>query len=158
MIILFLLMITACSKNTIEKNDDIPEPPSILGLFKINNIEYEMQSGGYSWSGKQGLESFDVVTDHDGPVQMAENFKAITIDPGEAILLELNASPHLKVYLHDEETQEEINISENAITASSDKGRHIYEVVAKWYSKEALQVLKPWISGEVSYTFVVEVQ
>jgi hypothetical protein len=53
--------------------------------------------------------------------------------------------PQITVWNEDERLKE-ITLNENEITVPPSKGLYIYEVIGKWSN------------GEVSYTFVVEVQ
>lgn len=154
MLILFLLVITGCSINTGEE-DNSSEAPSVPGFIHINQMEYDILSGGYSWEKKQGNDMMVVQTDHAGPVQMAEDFDAIMIDQGETIFIDIIENPLLQVFIwHDSEKSEEVMVSDNQITAPESEGQHIYEVVATWENGE----IAGWERGEVSYTFVVDVE
>ncbi|WP_282172377.1 hypothetical protein [Cytobacillus firmus] len=53
----------------------------------------------------------------------------------------------MKVFLWNETGKEkEIMLEDDQITVPADKGKYIYEVLAEWKN------------GEISYTFVAEVQ
>jgi hypothetical protein len=101
-----------------------------------------MEQGGFYW--KKGNES--VQTDAASPNQIAENFEAIPIDAGKEIQLEIEQSPRLQVILWENTPKNNISLHKNKFNAPSEKGKYVYEVLAKW------------ANGEVSFTFVVEVQ
>ncbi len=152
-IVLSLLCITGCSNGEYNAGIDVNTgsenefPPTISGTIKIDHTQHEMIAGGYRWEKKQGAETQVVQTDAASPYQIAEDFKAIAIEPNQNITIDIEGNSQLVVYLwNNNEREKEIKFIENQITAPASKGRYIYEVFATWPN------------GEVSYTFVVEVK
>ncbi|MBS4192515.1 DUF3221 domain-containing protein [Bacillus sp. FJAT-49705] len=121
------------------KNDKFP--PDLTGFVKINKTRYEMARGGFEW--KKGNQTTQ--TDAASPTQIAENFKAIVVEPNSKATIEIEQNPNLSAYLWNSD-RENIALEGKQITFPANKGRYIYEVVAKWSN------------GEVSFTFVVEVK
>ncbi|WP_057775727.1 DUF3221 domain-containing protein [Cytobacillus dafuensis] len=115
-------------------------PPDLKGIVKINETRYEMTRGGFEW--KKGNQTTQ--TDAASPTQIAENFKAIVVEPNSKATIEIEQNPNLSAYLWDSD-RKKIALEGKQITFPANKGRYIYEVVAKWSN------------GEVSYTFVIEV-
>lgn len=120
-------------------NDEFP--PDITGTVKVNGKAYEMAKGGYYW--RKGNRN--VQTDASGPMQLAEKYEAIEIEPGSTLTIEVEQTPQLSSILWSSNEKEEI-LKDNQLTVPSKKGRYIYEILAKWSN------------GEVSFTFVVEVK
>ncbi|MEK4486246.1 hypothetical protein MHH81_11750 [Psychrobacillus sp. FSL H8-0484] len=143
------LWITGCSNET-NKEGEVKEnefPPSMTGLIRINETEYEMIVGNYKWEIKQGLETQVVQTDAASPYQIAENVKAIIIEESSNIKIEIEGNPEISVYLWNENGREkEVKVDKNQLSVPTSKGQYIYEVLAKWSN------------GEVSYTFVIEIR
>jgi hypothetical protein len=152
-IVFSLLWISGCSNGQVNAGIDVNEgsenefPPTISGTIKIDDTQHEMVAGGYRWERKQGTETQTIQTDAASPYQIAEDFKAIAIEPNQKITIDIAKNPQLVVYLWNKnEREKEIKLNEHQITAPASKGRYIYEVFATW------------ANGEVSYTFVVEVK
>ena len=154
-IVFSLLWISGCSNGQVNAGTDVNAgsenefPPTISGAIKIDDTQHEMVAGGYRWERKQGSETQVIQTDAASPYQIAEDFKAIAIEPNQKITIDIEENPQLFVYLwnnNEREIEIEIELNENQITAPASKGRYIYEVFATWPN------------GEVSYTFVVEVK
>lgn len=146
-IVFFSFWLTGCANGSdeveVNQNDF---PPSMLGFVNVNGKEYEMKAGNYSWERKKGLETEVVVTDAASPYQIGKEFSAISLEPNTNINIEIEENPKLSVYLWNENGRgEEIILKNNQFTAPTNKGEYIYEVLAEWSN------------GEVSYTFVVEV-
>ncbi len=75
-----------------------------------------------------------------------KSFNAIEVEPSADIAIKIKHKPKLSVYLWNEPGMDkEIIIENDNLSVPSNKGRYVYEVLAKWSN------------GEVSYTFVVEV-
>lgn len=151
-IVFSLLWITGCSNGQDNAGTDVNAgsenefPPTNSGAIKIDYTQHEMIAGGYRWEKKQGAETQVIQTDAASPYQIAEDFKAIAIEPNQEITIDIEENPQLFVYLwNNNEREIEIEFNENQITAPAIKGRYIYEVFATWPN------------GEISYTFVVEV-
>lgn len=153
----FLLLIVGCTKDEI-KNEKVNKtesylpafifekdvfPPSPKGMIKVAGNDYEMSSGGFSWTkGDQVIE-----TDALAPPKIAEHFQAIEVELNSEATIEIEQNPRLSLFLwEDEEKAISIPLNGNEMTMSENKGRHIYEVRAVWEN------------GRISYTFVVEVR
>lgn len=144
---LSLWMVTGCSNGEAQSGkEDTGFPPSMTGLIDVGETEYEMAAGGYRWERKNGAEVEVVQTDAASPNQIAEEFEAIHVEPKSTIDIEIEGDPDISVYLWNTDGKEKaVPIHNNELSAPSDEGQYIYEVVATWST------------GEVSYTFVVEV-
>lgn len=95
---------------------------------------------------KKGSETEVVHTDAASPSQIGENYNAIGLEPNTIINIEIEDNPKISVYQLDENSRDkEVILRNNHLSVPSSKGRYIYDVLAKWPN------------GEVSYTFVVEV-
>ena len=141
--------IIGCSKTVIDDTEstDSGFPPSMAGLVILNGKEYEMVKGSYQWERKKGFETEIVITDHASPNQMAEQIESIFVDPNQIIDIKVEEDPAIQVYLWNEkDVVQEIEQTANQIIAPSSKGSYIYEVSAQWDN------------GNISYTFVAEVQ
>ena len=114
--------------------------PYITGFININETRYEMASGSFKWRKANSVSQ----TDAASPTQIAEHFKAITLEPASKITVEIEQNPDLSAYLWDSNGVNAV-LGGNQLTVPESKGRYIYEVIARWSN------------GEVSYTFVVEV-
>lgn len=142
---LLTLWMTGCSKET--EGEEADFPPTRIGLFTVNGTDYEMEAGGYKWERKKGLQMEVVQTDHAGPYQMADNISPIAAEPNQKVEIKVEKDPEIAVYLITSNGREkEISLDDNQLTVPSNKGKYIYEVLAKWKN------------GEVTYTFVLEVQ
>ena len=131
--------------NDVEENQK-DFPPSMAGLINVNGKEYGMKSGNYSWERKKGLETEVVQTDAASPYQIGKSFNVIRLEPNTNIIIEIEENPKLSVFLWNENGRDkEIILKNNQLTAPTNKGEYIYEVLAKWSN------------GEVSYTFVIEI-
>ncbi|MBE1556257.1 hypothetical protein [Sporosarcina limicola] len=116
-------------------------PPYPPGFIKVDETRSKMEMGGFRW--EKGNTT--TLTDAASPQQIAENFKAIVLEPNSKVNIQIEQDPALSAYLWDSE-REKVTIEGTQITIPTNKGRYIYEVVAKWSN------------GEVSYTIVVEVE
>lgn len=115
-------------------------PPKVPGYIMVGNKRYKMEEGNYEWN----KDNTTIRTDHAGPTQIAESFKSIQVKPSEKIRLELKQNPLAVTYVWDDEDGSEYS-DDTEFTAPADEGIYIFETVAKWSN------------GEVSYTFVLEV-
>lgn len=96
---------------------------------------------------KKGLETESIQTDHASPNQMAVQLKPILVKPDQKVKVKIEDDPVIKVYLWNETgIESEIKLEDNQINMPADKGKYIYEVLAEWQN------------GEISFTFVAEVQ
>ncbi|TQR17537.1 hypothetical protein [Psychrobacillus vulpis] len=151
-IVFSLLWLMGCSNNMdggekkdVENGNEFP--PSMTGIIKASNKEYEMKSGNYRWERKQGSNTEVVQTDAASPYQLAEQFNAIMLEQNTNINIEIEGNPNISVYLWNENGRDkEVTLTSNQLSAANSKGRYVYEVLAKWSN------------GEVSYTFVVEIR
>ncbi|MGM7684572.1 hypothetical protein ACSVDA_20835 [Cytobacillus sp. Hm23] len=131
-------------KETERKGEEFP--PSMSGMFYINEMEYEMLVGNYKWERKQGLNSQVVQTDAISPYQIADNIEAVRVEPNDNINIQIEGNPKITVYLWNENGREkEVMLNDKQVLIPNSKGHNIYEVLAKWPD------------GELSYTFVIEV-
>lgn len=153
MLVFSLLWVSGCSNEIVNevKGKENEFPPSMTGFIHTNGTKYEIVSGGYKWERKQGLNTQIVQTDAASPNQIAEKIKPIALEPNQKINIEIEENPQLSVYLWNQNgIEKEMNLHANQITVPSSKGKYIYEVLAKLSNQE--------VNGEVSYTFVVEIQ
>ncbi|MFJ7827799.1 hypothetical protein [Psychrobacillus sp. NPDC096623] len=142
-----LLVMTACSSESNNKENENEFPPTMKGTIEVNRKQYDLAMGNFKWERKQGMETEVVETDAASPDQIAENFDAIPIGQSESILIHLEDEPTITVYLWDDNgRQQEVSVSNNQIEAPESAGKYVYEVLAEWSN------------GEVSYTFVVEIK
>jgi hypothetical protein len=151
-IIIFSFCITGCSISTDGNNQQASEnmnddfPPAMKGFVNVNRKKYEMKAGNYEWERKVGSETEVVTTDAASPSQIAESFNPISVEPNANINFEIQDNPNISIYQSIEKDRDkEVILKNNQLSVPSSKGRYIYEVLAKWSN------------GEVSYTFVVEV-
>ncbi|MGI2326712.1 hypothetical protein [Planococcus sp. YIM B11945] len=146
-----ILLLTGCTNASNEMATVVEEvstdfPPKMAGLVNIEGEIYEMEEGNSRWERKKGAETETVLTDAPSPSKLAEDFPAIALEPSTNIVIEIEGNPKQRVYLWTEEDRDkDIVLENNQFTAPSSKGRYTYEVLANWKN------------GEVSYTFVVEV-
>lgn len=141
------LLIAGCSNDLEAEGKDSDFPPSMSGVIQVNGTDYEMKAGGYRWERKKGLQTEVIQTDHASPYQMAENIKSVTVQPDQKAEIKIEESPEITVYLWNSNGREkEITHDANQIMVPSSTGTYIYEALAKWKN------------GEISYTFVLEVQ
>jgi hypothetical protein len=150
-IVIASILLTGCTIGTAGTNNQIEEneadfPPSMTGLINVQGKEYEMKAGNYKWERKKGSETQVVQTDAASPFQIGESYNAIGVEPNTNINIEIEDNPKISVYQCNENGRDkEVTLKNNHLSVPSSKGRYIYEVLAKWPN------------GEVSYTFVVEV-
>ena len=148
MTILSVFLIVGCSGgiNQVSGKEDIDFPPSMTGLIQVNEAEYEMKAGGYRWERKTASGMEVVRTDAATPNQIGEEIEAIRIEPNSTITIEIDENPEIDVYLWNANGKEKaVPVHNKEISAPNHVGTYIYEVVATWST------------GEVSYTFVVDV-
>lgn len=115
-------------------------PPAIPGFVTIDGKQYSMTKGSFKW--EKGNET--VQTDALSPTQIADNYKAIIVEPSSKAFIEIEQHPNLNVYLWESE-ERKLAFQGSEILLSTMKGRTIYEVVATWSN------------GEISFTFVIDV-
>lgn len=148
-IVIASLWLTGCTIGTTGTSNQMEEndfPPSMTGLINVQGKEYEMEAGNYKWERKKGSETMVVQTDAASPNQIGEYYKPIELEPNTNINIEIEDEPKISVYKWNENgINKEVTLKNNILYVPSSKGRYIYEVLAKWPN------------GEVSYTFVVEV-
>lgn len=143
-----LFIFTGCTLQE-EKAEKAPETPSILGEVVIDGETYEMEAGGFFWENK----TTSIQTDAAHPRQIAERYAPIKVDPNEEIQFKIADEPELEVLLWEDDRSDQIEVKEEGIIAL-EEGKQIYEVVARWEKGK----VDNWDYGEVSYTFVVEVE
>ncbi|MGG3941193.1 DUF3221 domain-containing protein, partial [Peribacillus psychrosaccharolyticus] len=120
------------------ENDGFPS--TFSGFVTINQTRYKMQRGGFEW--RQGNQVQQ--TDAASPLQIAEKFKAIDAVQNSRMSIEVEQGPTLYVYRWDAETESREREG-YPIVVPAEKGRYIYEAITLW------------ANGEVSFTFVIEV-
>ncbi|PSL40891.1 hypothetical protein B0H99_10323 [Planomicrobium soli] len=150
-VVFILFSLTGCASGPSEVVNGEEElssdfPPSMTGTVIVNGKTYEMEEGNSMWERKKGEESEVVQTDASSPSQISESSNAIEVEPNTVILIEIERDPVQSVYLwNEDERDQEIKLANNHFAAPSSEGCYVYEVFAEWQN------------GEVSYTFVVEV-
>lgn len=143
---LSMLVFAGCSNGSAGEKSAFP--PSMKAVVHVNGTEYPMEEGNYEWSRKKGFKTEVIQTDHASPYQMAETIKPILLTPDQRAEINIEDDPDITVYLWNDQGREktiETN-GDDQFTVPTDKGKYIYEVLAKWKN------------GTVSYTFVVEIQ
>ncbi|QOY37859.1 hypothetical protein AWH56_009990 [Anaerobacillus isosaccharinicus] len=149
------LFIVGCSQTQVDNIDLKTErsmnedfPPRITGYVEANGVQFEMEQGGFNWKTKDQA----VITDAASPNQIAERFDALA--PKTELSIQLEGQPYILVYLWEEEHRgKEVLLNNNRFSVPEIQGRYIYEVVANWSSYGSDNA-----RGEVSYTFVIEVE
>ncbi|RZT23620.1 hypothetical protein [Fictibacillus sp. BK138] len=150
-IVIASLWLTGCTIGTTGTNNQIEEneddfPPSMTGLINVQGKEYKIEAGNYKWKRKKGSETEVVQTDAASPNQIGEYYRAIKLESNTNINIDIEDNPKVSVYQWNQNGRDkEVTLKNNHLSVPSSKGRYIYEVLAKWPN------------GEVSYTFVVEV-
>jgi hypothetical protein len=150
-IIFSSLLLTGCTIGTVRTDNQVENnkddfPPSMTGLINVKGKEFSMKAGNYKWERKRGSETEVVQTDAASPSQIGESFNAIGLEPNANINIEIEDNPKISVYQWNENGRDkEVILKNKSLSVPSNKGRYIYEVLAKWSN------------GEVSYTFAVEV-
>ncbi|QUG43019.1 hypothetical protein KD050_07220 [Psychrobacillus sp. INOP01] len=141
------LVMTACSSESSKQESENDFPPTMTGTIEVNGQQYDMAMGNYRWERKRGMETEVIETDSASPYQIAENFDAIQIGQSDTIHINIEDEPTITAYLWDENgRQKEVSVNNNQIKAPESAGKDVYEILAEWSN------------GEVSYTFVVEIQ
>ncbi|WP_417898173.1 hypothetical protein ABN702_18225 [Bacillus haimaensis] len=146
--LLLLLALAGCGKTgeTDAAGNKI-YPPDEQGYVVIDGEEKKLEKGNYSWEVKKGLTTEVTQTDAASPNQIAENVEAITAPPDTEMSFKLVGDPTFKVYLWNKQDREkEIELQEGKFRTPTEKGRYIYEVLAEWEN------------GEISYTYVIELE
>lgn len=151
------LFVVGCSQTQVDNinlktersmNEDFP--PRIAGYVEANGVQFEMEQGGFKWETKDQA----VITDAASPNQIAERFEAVVLAPKTELSIQLEGQPYLLVYLWEGEHRgKEVLLKNNRFSLPEMQGRYIYEVIANWSSYGSDNA-----RGEVSYTFVVEVE
>ena len=141
------LIMTACSRESIEEESENDFPPTMTGIIEVNGQQYDMAKGNYRWERKEGMETQVIQTDAASPYQVADDFEAIPISQSEIIHINIEEEPSITVYPWDENgRQKEVSVNNNQFEAPESAGKYVYEVLAQWSN------------GEVSYTFAVDIK
>ncbi|MCM3708445.1 MULTISPECIES: hypothetical protein [Cytobacillus] len=143
-IIASVSLLSGCSNKSV---DQAEFPPEKSATVEVNGTEYPMEKGNYQWVRKNGNETEAVKTDHASPNQMAVQLTPIPVKPGQKVKVKIEDDPVMKVYLWNATgIESQIKLEDNQINTPADEGKYIYEVLAEWQN------------GEISFTFVAEVQ
>ncbi|WP_025025621.1 hypothetical protein [Caldalkalibacillus mannanilyticus] len=152
MVICLLIFCVGCT-NQILLHEALPEeefPPDISGFVEVNGEQTEMRQGGFKWERGDQV----VMTDAASPLQIAKTFEAIVLPPQSELTIHLEGNSGIELYVwEDEHRGNKIPVREGKFTAPEAPGHYVFEAVATW-SKWG----KANARGEVSYTFVVEVE
>lgn len=141
------LIMTACSRESIEKESKNDFPPTMTGIIEVNGQQYDMAKGNYRWERKEGMETQVIETDAASPYQIADDFEAIPIRQSAIIHINIEDEPSVTVYPWDENgRQKEVSVNNKQFEAPESAGKYVYEVLAQWSN------------GEVSYTFAVDIK
>lgn len=146
--LLLLLALAGCGKTggTDSAGKEV-FPPDEQGYVVIDGEEKKLEKGNYSWEVKKGSTTEVTRTDAASPNQIAENVESISAPPDTEMSFKLVGDPHITVYLWNEQDREkEIELQGEKFRTPTEKGRYIYEVLAEWES------------GEISYTYVIELE
>jgi hypothetical protein len=146
LVVIGSLLLQGCSNGLETEGEELATsekefPPAPEGFIKAGNQSYEMEQGNYQWR----IDGTVTTTDHAGPIQIAESYKPIPLEPDETLNIIIEGEPKLTAFIWESDNRTEIANGTEMIMPDK-QGRYIYEVVAKWKN------------GEVSYTFVVEVK
>jgi hypothetical protein len=142
LLIVFLLLLIGCSQEEVQQNAN---PPSMF--LKVNEDEYLMEQGVFSWSVKEGLQTKVTTVDAASPNQIAHELEPILVDKKSELKFVTEGEPIITVYLwNQEEIVEEIPIKDNHFFAPVEAGFYTYEARAEWEN------------GDSSYTVVIEVE
>lgn len=147
-----LFLLSGYSAGIIETNGSAEEteaefPPSMAGMVRIDGELHDLKEGNSRWERKSGTGTEVAMTDAASPPQLAEEVVAIQASPNAVIELEIERDPEISVYHWSENRREEkIELTDHQFQVPVSGGRYIYEVLATWEG------------GEVSYTFVIEVE
>jgi predicted small lipoprotein YifL len=122
-------------------------PPDEQGYVVIDGEEKKLEKGNYYWEVKKGLTTEVTQTDAASPNQIAENVEAISAPPDTEMSFKLVGDPTITAYLRNgQDREKEIELQEEKFRTPTEKGRYIYEVLAEWEN------------GEISYTYVIELE
>lgn len=140
-----LIFLIGCSEGKERVSDEFKYadnefPPSPAGYIEFEKKKYKLEQGGYEWR-ERGTS---VKTDHAGPVQIAENYPPIPVQSGTLLTIVVEQNPLITSYIWENGSSKEIGKGKT-LKMPKEPGRYIYEVLAEWEN------------GEVSYTFVVEI-
>lgn len=149
--ILFLILIvflTGCGKTAGKGTEDNKLfPPDEQGFVVMNEKKYKMEKGNYYWEVKKGSNTEVTQTDAASPNQIAQNVEAIPAPPDTEMSFKLVGDPTITAYLWNEQDREkEIELHDEKFRTPTEKGQYIYEVLAEWEN------------GEISYTYVIELE
>lgn len=151
LIVLLSLVIVGCS-NKSNHNSLEEDPRNFVGNVIIDGGIHEMKPGGYRFDGETSSE----LTDAASPNQIAEEINAISIAPDTEIKIEIDQNPEITLYQWEgSERGKAMNMSDNQFNSPSEPGNYVYEAFAEW---DNLNNARGWTSGEMSYTFVIEVK
>ena len=133
-------------------------PSNPKGTVEIANNHYEMKTGEETWRREFKDGSMEeVMSDIPGITQIAGTMVAIKSEPEMVVTINFdsNTAPKLSAYIVTsknewQEVHEEVPIENNQLILPTEEGRYIYEIRTFWTMEE--------VEGEVSYTFITEVE
>lgn len=146
-----LILLSGCSARIIETNGTTEEtqsefPPSMEGMVRIDGSLHDLKEGNSRWERKSGTGTEVAMTDAASPPQLAEEVVAIQASQNAIIGFKIEGEPKISVYQwNGNKREEQIELTDHQFSVPVSGGRYIYEALATWEE------------GEVSYTFVIEV-
>ncbi|MBU9719973.1 MULTISPECIES: hypothetical protein [Bacillaceae] len=124
-------------------------PPNMLGSFEVEGTEYPLNPGAHRWERKVGDSIEESMTDAASPLQIAETKDPVVLEKNSVVTFNLVDDPTGNIYLWYEDGRKSVYHKlhdSNPMTLPDRAGEYIFEVFAVWEN------------GEVSYTFVIEVE
>ncbi|MEH6938057.1 hypothetical protein V7056_09375 [Bacillus sp. JJ664] len=139
-LVLLLMIVSGCTKVF------DAEPPEAKAIIK--NKEIALKRGGYHWTTEEGISTKTTIADAASPNQIAQNLIASSVEKGSEATIEFSdhSKPQLTYnFWEGDESGKSISMEGNKIIVPSTSGKYIIEVNATWSN------------GDVSYTFVIDV-
>lgn len=144
-IIFMFILLVGCSQSHTQEHEEAGSPPPVS--LEVEEAQYSMKMGGYSWTKKGLFTSVTSVADAPSPNQLAAEMEPVSVEGNSEVSIHTTGNPNISVNLwNEEEMEKEISSHGNRFTVPEQAGQYIYEVFAEW--KE----------GEGSFTIVFEVE
>ena len=127
------------------------KPPKVS--IEVGNELYETTLGSYCWNGWMNSTCADTA----GPIDLLKDTKPIKVKPGEKISFVMNYEPkpsEMDVVQFHENKESKIELTENKITAPTQKGIYYYAYSVWWQDEKDPNVSQ----GDAFYAFVIEVE